>query len=549
MPLTSKVLATVRAAATTVDLAALLDVRHSTLIYYANRGSQVSYTSFSVVKKSGALRRIDAPFDGLKSIQRKIASLLSSAYQPPNQVHGFVEGRSALTNAIPHVGRTWVLNLDLADYFPSINFGRVRGMLRAAPYLIADAPATVLARICCFKNSLPQGAPSSPVLANMVTRALDTRLRKLAYQRRVTYTRYADDVTFSGHSKSPPLALARLVDGKYQCGDELQSAIVDSGFALNVAKFRVQVGNMRRQVTGIVVNEHCNVRRQFVREIRAMLHAWDKFGYVAAAREYEKKNSKRPIPDYEGPPDFANVVRGKISYLSSIKGGNTDVVFKMLERLERLDPRPALTRSLDSLRTLRMSNTQRLAGSTFVLECDVSLSQGTGFFVSGVEHMITCAHVVGQNTRAYAVADPQRTYLTELVAIDRQRDLALLRVLGLHVAVSERLNAARSWVVGVGDTVTVAGFPRHAPGASMAIAYSQVSQLREREKYRRVAVSSGIVSGMSGGPVLNSDGGVVGIVATGVRDDYEAESIDTDYGFIPWEVFATWTETIPANRE
>src|SRR5450432_2083304 len=127
------------------------------------------YRTFELRKKSGGVRTICAPDLPLKIIQHRLSAILECIYEPKAAVHGFNADCSIKTNALQHPNRKWVLNVDISEFFPSINFGRVRGMFMANPYKCTSEVATVLARICCVNNQLPQGAPSSPIISNMLS--------------------------------------------------------------------------------------------------------------------------------------------------------------------------------------------------------------------------------------------------------------------------------------------------------------------------------------------------------------------------------------------
>src|SRR5207253_3206344 len=153
------------------------------------------FRSFEVRKRAGGARTIAAPRGALRLLQVKLLNILSEVFDPRESVHGFVRDRSIVTNADRHKGRPVLLNVDLQDFFPSINFGRVRGVFMAKPYSLPPNVATVLAQLCCLANQLPQGAPTSPIIANMVCARLDGQLQRLAKATDATYTRYADDIT------------------------------------------------------------------------------------------------------------------------------------------------------------------------------------------------------------------------------------------------------------------------------------------------------------------------------------------------------------------
>lgn len=153
------------------DIARLLDTELSKLTYYlyATPESQ-HYKIFTIRKRLGGVREISAPITPLKIIQRKLNQVLQSVYEPNMAVHGYVKGkeRNILTNAKSHVDKRLLLNIDLKDFFPTINFGRVRGLFLHLPYNLNIEVSETLANICCYNKALPQGAPTSPVVSNMI---------------------------------------------------------------------------------------------------------------------------------------------------------------------------------------------------------------------------------------------------------------------------------------------------------------------------------------------------------------------------------------------
>lgn len=226
-------------------------------------------------------------------LQRRLSELLQDcvgeidAARPREDrtAHGFRRGRSIITNAREHRHRRWVFNVDLEDFFPSINFGRVRGfLLRDRDFALREATATVVAQIACHENSLPQGSPCSPVISNLVAHLLDMRLVKLASASGCTYSRYADDLTFSTNKKGFPADIA--VPSGDECapsrlwlpGAALQRAIERSGFHVNAEKTRQMHRTSRQRVTGLVVNKKVNVRCEYRRNVRAMVHRLVKTG-------------------------------------------------------------------------------------------------------------------------------------------------------------------------------------------------------------------------------------------------------------------------------
>ncbi len=172
------------------------------------------YRCFKIAKRNGSPRYIDAPIAPIKQIQRKLATSLAASYRAPAHVHGFTHARSPLTNAAVHVGQRWVFAIDIEDFFPSITAARVRGLFLSFPFGYPDEVATTLARVCCHRDALPQGAPSSPIISNYICRGMDRQLAKLAIGHGCYYSRYADDLVFSTDRSLFPTGVAIREGGK-----------------------------------------------------------------------------------------------------------------------------------------------------------------------------------------------------------------------------------------------------------------------------------------------------------------------------------------------
>lgn len=249
-------------------------------------------------------------------------------------------GKNIVTNAQAHTKKRYVLNLDLTDFFPSINFGRVRGMFMATPYGLHPDVATVLAQICCHNNQLPQGAPTSPIVTNMICAKMDSQLQRLAKEYKATYTRYADDITFSTTLPKLPEELAYIVAeedvDKIFIGNKLLSIINDNGFKVNEKKIRLQSRESHQEVTGLTTNLFPNVDRKYVRQVRAMLHAWAKFGLEAVEKEYQEKSEFKPRLSTKEKSNFRQVLRGKIEFIGMVKGRNNSIYQKYLKQYQLL---------------------------------------------------------------------------------------------------------------------------------------------------------------------------------------------------------------------
>jgi RNA-directed DNA polymerase len=265
-------------------LAILLGYKPSAISYILYKlPTAAKYTTFAIPKKGGGSRQIDAPAEKLKGLQRRLADVLYDCLREIEQPlkagnkasHAFRRGQSIISNARPHTARRYVLNLDLQDFFPTFNFGRVRGFfLNNKQFKLAEPVATLVAQIACKDGKLPQGSPCSPVISELLAHFLDMRLIKHASKHKCTYTRYADDITFSTNQKQFPPALAAAVGEGWTLATELKSRIADAGFVINGAKTRMQLRANRQTVTGLTVNRKVNAPQRYYKLARAMTHAF-----------------------------------------------------------------------------------------------------------------------------------------------------------------------------------------------------------------------------------------------------------------------------------
>lgn len=268
------------------------------------------YVRYTIPKRSGGRRVILAPKRDLKRLQRKVLRDLLVKIPSCDCCHGFVQGKSIATNASLHVGRQVVLNLDLKDFFPSVTYVRVRGMFMALGYPFAVASTLALLCTECEREPfdkrnkrvyvsvgprcLVQGAPTSPALANMVAFKLDRRLQGLAASHGFTYTRYADDLTFSGDD--PETALRIMTAAGY--------IIADEGFTVNRDKTHLYKRSTAQRVTGLIVNEQVSTPRELRRRLRAIIHNAKTTGLQAQNRE--------------GHRDFRRHLEGQISFIHGV---------------------------------------------------------------------------------------------------------------------------------------------------------------------------------------------------------------------------------------
>lgn len=311
----------------------------SLLNYYCNpnRDPKKRYKHFSIPKKSGGVRDISVPVKGLKSMLTYLNMVLQAMYEPSDAAMGFVPGSSIADNAAVHVGKYYVFNTDLKDFFPSIHQARIWKVLQLKPFSLNKELASVIAGLCCMLDAngngvLPQGSPCSPILTNIVCRQLDRRLSGLAKRFNLRYTRYADDITFSSDYN--------VFQEESEFMTEFKRIIADQNFIFNDKKTRLQKRNQRQEVTGLVVNDKVNVVREYVRDIRNLLYIWKRYGYEQAYAKFFPRyvNSKAYRPKHQGMPSMENVIAGKLLYLRMVMGEDSPVYSKLVELFTALCP-------------------------------------------------------------------------------------------------------------------------------------------------------------------------------------------------------------------
>lgn len=404
------------------------------LTWHANPNlGRIRYSAFKIKKKSGAERTIHAPLDGLKSLQKTLGFIFQCVFEPHNAAMGFVRNKSVVDNARMHEGSRYVYNIDLKDFFPSIDQARVWKCFQLKPfnlnkessiepefmkwvdfkeeYLKTEGPvkffkgkgrmftqtpygkiyvaenfdkekdkyvilgdsslktiagkslegslwlvnkipnanrqaiADIIASVCCTemeverknergewvtvkRNVLPQGAPTSPVITNIVCQRLDFILSGVAKRFGLKFSRYADDITFSSmHNVYQP-------DGEFII--ELQRVIAEQGFHIKESKTRLQKDGHRKAVTGLLVNEKVNVQKRYIKQLRMWLYYWEHYGYDRAYDFFlpEYKAEKGHVK--KGKPNLENVLRGKLDYLKMVKGSQNELYLKLKERFDKL---------------------------------------------------------------------------------------------------------------------------------------------------------------------------------------------------------------------
>lgn len=318
------------------------------LNYYCNPNNAFHrYRQFAIKKKSGGTRTITAPRNrSFMMMLQAVNEIFKAIYTPSDYAMGFTEGRSVVNNASVHKGQNYIFNIDLKDFFPSIEQPRVWKRLQLKPFNFPKPIANLLAGLCAmrmqkedengqkqYKYVLPQGAPTSPIITNMICDNLDRRLAGLARRFGLRYTRYADDITFS--------SMHYVYAPKGDFRTELQRIISEQGFVINTDKTRLQKIGARQEVTGIIVSQKLNVMQKYVRDIRNLLYIWDRYGYSVALSKFLPKYTKEKGHVKNRKADFTNVIDGKLMYLKMVKGKEDSVYQRLYAKFQKLVERDA----------------------------------------------------------------------------------------------------------------------------------------------------------------------------------------------------------------
>ena len=526
------------------DVAELLGIEDRSLRYflYAIKPDNM-YSEFIIKKKNGEDRYINAPDERLKNIQRKMAYILNCVYKVKPAAHGFALEKNIITNAQNHVKRKYVFNIDLENFFEQIHFGRVRGMLMKPPYSIGSEAALVIAQIACYKGKLPQGAPTSPILTNMVCSPLDTQLTKLAKKYNLHYTRYADDISFSSYKEELPKGIMYEDEEGVHVGKELREVLSQNSFTVNKTKTRIFNHRKRQEVTGLVVNEFVNIRRGYIKKLRAILYHCKQDGIYETAKVYvergncknsaiidmvknESEENKEKVEGW-----FKEVLKGKLGYIRYVKGKNHYVFLKYAKELNELYGEEVFYID-EELKLL-----DKIEKSVFILEFESidDYVQGSGFIVKNIGLMTN--HHVTDNGGVYFASTykGEKKYCvsngTNLIKNNEEIDYACYEC---GKSDENALELGSSAELEIGSTVLVVGYPDYCKGNSPEIQTVTITSKRQFAKQEIYTISGRIVHGASGGVVLNLSHQVVGVIRCGPATFVERESDErAGHGFIP----------------
>ncbi len=313
-----------------------IQIKANSISYYStDKLCPNRYSQFTIKKKSGKERIINAPHKRLKEIQKSISAILQYAYPISNHAYGFVLERNVVQNAALHVGKQYVYNIDLKDFFHSFDLKQVKLALLNPDFNVISSEkiAYTIASLCThtiqtesgeLKNVLPQGAPTSPVLTNIICNRLDRKLAGLAKRFNAIYSRYADDITFSCD-----INIFNFVSFQ----NELNRIIkTENKLEIQTEKSRIQHRSFRQEVTGIIVNEKININQRYIKGIRMYLTLVERYGIEKATelyrKDYQLDKGYQPKEKF----NLKYILGGKINYLSMIRGKEDALTQKLAER-------------------------------------------------------------------------------------------------------------------------------------------------------------------------------------------------------------------------
>lgn len=493
--------------------------------------SSSNYVTYEIPKKHGGVRKISSPKKILKSIQYKLKSDFETKYHANNCVNGFVKAKSIYTNALSHEGKKYLLNIDLSDFFPTINFNRVRSLLKHEPFNANSEISRMLANLLT-NGGLPQGAPTSPIISNMICRRMDSRLSKYCKKYNAIYTRYADDISISWNE---------VTYGKYyydevtkKPNDLILKIIEEEGFVVNDKKTFYSSRNGHKEVTGIIVNEYVNTPKDYFYRLRSIINDAIKNTFEVAYKhhcekkgiEYKEENTKY----------FIQQVMGMMSYYKMIVNNEEFSRGRYINVAEKFNKLLGynfckINYNIEQLKVSGVYVFEKFDG-------DCILGYGTIFRYD--KYLITCKHCLMTDEEfeslrisnckevvdylsmyKYYYSDGINRFELNKVYISSKNDLAIFiddNYAGKVCFNAFNCNAKQ------GDKITVLGYPDYKWLDGCSLIPGSVTSTRvipsngvgtDRNDY--LVVNASIVSGNSGGPVVDEKGQVIGVATWGVE--------------------------------
>lgn len=503
------------------DLAGFLGLSLKKLDFFVNPSSMYDlYRNKLIPKRNGGYRELLIPRSDLKRVQRIIAKELENSYNPLPCVHGFVKGRSIQTNAETHIGSQVIVGVDIKDFFPSISSKRVYGLLVSEKLGLTSEVAFCVSRLVATPKGLPQGAPSSPLISNMICLGMDKQLMHLSHEYHYQYTRYADDLTFSFKS-SFYFYRHFCSEEKLRLPSKLRNAITDfrgtESFEINEEKSFYSCNFSRQLVTGVICNQKTNIKREQYRRLRSTLHRLSN-GDIEGAMGCYYGRSVDKLTDVER-GTFEASLRGSLDfYKSLIKDPWTSGPLMRLGSLynkTKAEDTPVFPVALqqDSLLYLEGEDGKQ---NSF---------EGLGFYLAGYG-LVTAWHVIcdaisrDKKGREIKLFSSDKTPLAIFrfgneVVRDNKHDAAILQDVPPAILKNIPRLPSNTDLLTKGDRISA--YQHHFSDSRFSFELHSGDLLRvgdPSEEGTLCYTNCSFRHGMSGGPVFNGLGQVVGIVHT-----------------------------------
>lgn len=510
------------------------------------------YTSFYIDKKNGAKRNILSPCFGLKKMQRDLNIILNANYDINKEiVHGFLKGNGIKSNALVHQNSNYILNIDLKDFFDTIHFGRVRGMFMKQPFNFPNYIATNLAKVTCYEKKLPQGSPTSPVISNIICYRLDREFDFLCKKYNCKYTRYADDITISTKMLHFPKEIAKYDGNQVILSKKITTLIEKEGFKINYEKLNLSSRANRQEVTGLIVNKKVNVKKVYLKNLRALLHNTLKYGLYLEGCKYLKNKNINFSNKTEVCKKFQNVLKGKIEFLKMIRGIDDRVYIKYAEMFNEIIGEERFV--VDYGIPIK----EFIENRTFPLVSYDDMIQGSCFFTEKYG-FVTSTHVIvtpetfmneneysnlkaGESFR-YNSKSIKPFYILDHKNIKKNVNPIITKqnidsdIINCKSRLPKKYFKIRfDYIPSEEEKVYIAGYGEFKNYETTSINYieSKITGISEFLGRKICCINDKIYHGMSGGPVLNEKREVIGIVYAGLNlEGQEPGFISKNNGFI-----------------
>ncbi|KAF3300388.1 trypsin-like serine protease [Carnobacterium sp. PL17RED31] len=496
------------------------------------------YSDFEIPKKDGSLRKIYSPSKKLLFIQRRLLLILENSIKVHPQAYGFVKGKGTVSNASLHLRKNYLLNIDLKDFFPNITSGRVRSMFLNY-FKLNNTVASTLTNLCCHpKGFLPQGAPTSPIISNILCKTLDRNLDRLAKNSfGSSYSRYADDISFSSNRPFKENIVSEQ-NGNVILGSSLLDIISSNGFKINLDKVRLQKNHQHQEVTGIVVNDRLNLDRRYIRRVRAMLHSIEVNidDLSIPTKKFEESNYKGNTFD-----NLLMVIKGMIDYIGMVRGKADNIYEKLavkfnyiLELLELDNIKPLfITEKIENNVCVIKFKKIFLFKTDFSEMVELDYGQGSGFLLKSygivtnyhvVEGLIESGFLNGfpKSTNEFYIETFFGKHSSKIVKAkinkySKEKDLVLLIPEDLSL-LDKGLDISTD-ALNLNEEIRLLGYPEFYEGDELKNELGNylrtVVDNVEGNSIKKYELNTMIFAGNSGGPVINSDGKVIGVATEG----------------------------------